>query len=237
MFISLKKVGELHLQAVNQLYAPSLMSSRFYVFQKEMWKNDFNKTLETSLSGTYTLPEFHFSITGQYHLISDLIYFDNKSLPRQSGAFSVFQFMLRKNFHLGVLHLENWAGLQQSTSDILRLPNVYTKHSLYLEGKIFKKVMLTRIGVDARLTGSYDPAGYHPLTGQFFLHDAQTLPFTPLLDAFLSIKVKTFRFFIKIENLLSFPYQQYYYQTADYPLPFGLGNGGLRFGVAWRLVD
>jgi len=237
LFLNLKKIGSLRLEAVNQLYSPSLLPQRFYVTQQEVWKNSFGKTLETSLSGTYSLPQFRFSVGAQSHLLNNIVYFDSLGQPHQSGTFSIFQLTASKDFTLGPLHLDNSAYLQQSTSDVLPLPQFYSKHSLYLEGMIFKKAMLTRIGVDARLIAPYTPPSYNPLTGQFQLQDAQSLPFTPLLDAFLSFKVKTFRFFAKLENLLAYPMQTYYYQTAGHPLPFGYKNGGLRMGISWRLVD
>ncbi len=237
LFLNLKKIGTLQLEAVNQLYSPSLIPQRFYVTQEEIWKNDFGRTLETSLSGTYSLPQFRFSVGAKSHLLNNLIYFDETGKPQQSGTFSILQLTARKDFHFGPLHSENSAYLQQTTSDVLPLPQFYSKHSLYLEGKIFKKVMLTKIGVDARLTSGYTPPSYNPLIGQFQLQSTQTTPFTPLLDAFLSFRVKTFRFFFKVENLLSAPLQTYYYQTADYPMPFGYTNGGMRMGINWRLVD
>jgi hypothetical protein len=237
LFLNLKKIGTLQLEAVNQLYSPSLLPTRFYVSQQEIWKNDFQRTLETSLSGTYAIPAWRFSVTGQYHLVSNMVYFDTAALPRQSSAFSILQWMARKDFHIGPLHSENWVGIQEVTSDVLPLPRFYSKHSFYAEGKIFKKVMLAKLGVDARLCSGYDAPTYHPLVGQFILQNAQTLAFTPLLDAFLSLKVKTLRFFLKIENMLPFLTGDYYYQTAGYPLPYGLGNGGFRMGFVWRLVD
>jgi hypothetical protein len=237
LFVNLKKIGTLQVEAVNQLYSPSLLPQRFFVTQQEVWKNSFGKTLETSVAGTYSLPQFRLSVGGQYHLLNNLVYFDSLGLPRQSGTFSILQLTVQKDFTLGPLHLDNAAFLQQTTSDVLPLPQFYTRHSLYLEGKIFKKVMLTKIGLDARLTAAYRPPGYNPLIGQFHLQREQDLPFTPLLDAFLSFKVKTFRFFFKVENLLAFPLQTYYYQTANYPMPFGYQNGGMRMGINWRLVD
>lgn len=237
LFLNLKKIGTLRLEATNQLYSPSLLPQRLYITQQEIWKNSFGKTLETSLSGTYSLPQFRFSVGAQSHLLNNLVYFDNLGQPHQSGTFSIFQLTASKDFTLGPLHLDNAAYLQQSTSDVLPLPQFYSKHSLFLEGFIFKKAMLTKIGVDARLISAYTPPGYNPLIGQFVVQNEQELGFTPLLDVFLSFKVKTFRFFFKIENLLAYPMQTYYYQTADYPMPFGYVNGGLRFGISWRLVD
>jgi hypothetical protein len=237
LFLNLKKIGALRLEAVNQLYSPSLLPQRFYVTQQEIWKNSFGRTLETSLAGEYSLPQIRLSVGGQYHLLNNLIYFDSLGQPRQSSTFSIVQLTAQKDFIYGPLHLDNAAFLQQTTSDVLPLPQFYTKHSLYLEGKIFKKVMLTRIGVDARLTAPYRAPGYNPLIGQFHLQKEQDLPFTPLLDAFLSFRVKTFRFFFKIENLLTTPLATYFYQTANYPMPFGYQNGGMRMGISWRLVD
>lgn len=237
LFVNLKKIGTLRIEAVNQLYSQSLLPQRFFVTQNEVWKNSFGKTLETSVAGTYSLPQFKLSVGGHYHLLNNYVYFDSLGQPRQSGTFSIVQFTAEKDFKFGPLHLDNAAYLQQTTSDVLPLPQFYTKHSLYLEGKIFKKVMLTKIGVDARLTAAYRVPGYNPLIGQFHLQREQDLPFTPLLDAFLSFKVKTFRFFIKLENLLAEPLQTYYFQTANYPMPFGFQSGGMRMGVSWRLVD
>ncbi len=237
LFLNLKKIGALRVEAVNQLYSPSLLPQRFYVTQHEIWKNSFGRTLETSLAGEYSLPQIRLSVGGQYHLLNNLIYFDSLGMPQQSGTFSIVQLTAQKDFKYGPLHLDNTAFVQQTTSEVLPLPQFYTKHSLYLEGKIFKKVMLTKIGVDARLIAPYRAPGYNPLIGQFHLQDQQDLPFTPLLDAFLSFRVKTFRFFFKIENLLATPLQTYYYQTANHPMPFGYQNGGMRMGISWRLVD
>ena len=238
LFLNFRKIGNLRLEAVNQLSTPSLLHQRFFVSEQQIWKNDFGKTLETSLKGTYTLPAFNLSIAGAYNLVNNLVYFGTDGLARQDGSvISVVQLSVQKDFHTRLVHFENWLGVQQSTSSNLRLPAFYSKHSLYLEGKIFKKAMLTQFGFDARLNTGYSPYNYHPLIGQFFLQNDQEIPFTPLIDVFLNFKVKTFRFFFKLENLLPYVTEQYYFQTASYPMPYGFSSGGLRMGVNWRLVD
>lgn len=238
LFLNLRKIGNLKLEAVNQLSTPSLVHQQFYVSEQLVWDNNFGKTLETTVKATYTLPAFDFSLKGAYHLVNNLIYFDTEGKAQQNdNVVNILQLSLEKDFHAGFFHLENWLGIQQSTSSTLRLPSFYSKHSFYFEGKIFKKVMLTRIGLDARLTTGYTPYGYQPLTGQFFLQNEQDLPLTPLFDAFLSFKVKTFRFFAKVENLLPYLSEAYYYQAASYPLAYTLNSGGLRMGINWRLVD
>jgi len=239
LFLDFKTIGNLRLEFINQLYEPSLLQQRLFISQRQFWKNNFSKTLETSVTGTYSLPSFRFSLTAGYHLLTNFIYFDSQALPRQTGsAINIFQLMVEKNFKLGAWHLNNLVVLQQVTKDaVLRLPQIYSTHSLFLEGRIFKKVMLARMGFDARLTSSYTPDTYQPLTGQFHLQNKQVLPFTPLLDFFMSFKVNRFRFFFKVENILTGITEQYYYQTANSPLAFGFSNGGIRFGISWRFVD
>ena len=238
LFFNLKKIGTLRLEAVNQLSTPSLLPRQFYLSEQQIWQNDFNKTLQTSLKAAYSLPRIEVALKGEYHLVNNLIYFDSEGLAQQDGSvISVLQLSLNKNFKAGPFQLHNWLGLQESTSNNLRLPNFYSRHSLFWEGRIFKKIMLTRVGFDARLFTGFTPYNYQPLTGQFFLQSDQDLPFTPLIDGFINFKVKTFRFFIKVENVLPLLTERYYFQTANYPLPFNFNDGGLRIGINWRLVD
>ncbi len=238
LFLDFKKVGNLKAELVNQLYTPSLIQHRLFISQKAFWENDFDKTLETSLAGTYELPAFRFSATLRNQLITNFIYYDTLATPKQHGtAINILQVMLRKDFKLGPFAFNNLFVFQNVSQNVLRLPSYFSKHSLYFEGRVFKKVLETRIGFDLRLSNAYKADAYNPLIGQFHLQDEQDIPFAPLLDAFINFRVNTFRFFVKVENLLTPIRNQYYYQTARQALPFSWSNGGLRFGLSWRLVD
>lgn len=238
-FFDFKKIGNLRIDAVNQLYESTFTQHRFYNTEREAWNNDFDKTLETNLIGTYTLPNFDLKISGGYHLLTNYIYFDTLSRPQQTNEIiNVFQLGFEKNFTVGPLHLDNQLVYQKATSTRLRMPELYLKNSLYVEGRIFKKTMLTRVGVDVRTWTAYRPYTYQPLTGQFHLQDDNRTDFTPLLDAFFIFKLTRFRFFFKVENILSGFQKTYYSQTEGYLLPFGFSqNGGMRLGVSWRFVD
>lgn len=239
LFFDLKGVGKLQVEAVNQLYEPTFTQHRFYNTEREAWKNDFDKTLETSITGTYNLPKFQLAINGGYHLLTNYVYFDTLSAPQQTNELiNVFQLGFEKNFTFGPVHLDNQLVYQKTTSDLIRIPELYFKNSFYLEGRVFKKAMLARIGADLRMWTAYRPYTYQPLTGQFHLQDNNNTGFTPLLDAFFIFKLTRFRFFFKVENILSSFQETYYSQTSDYLLPFGFNrNGGMRLGISWRFVD
>ncbi len=243
LFLDLRSLGSLRLKAMNQLYSPNLLQEQFVVTSKELWQNDFNKTLETNLSATYSLEKLNFSVTGSYHLINNYIYFDTLGIARQTGTpLSILQLVIQKDFTVGNFHLDNVLGIQEITEDVLLLPNIFTKHSLYYGGKWFK-VLNVRVGADIRLLTTYNASYYNPLTGQFQLsrqfsptiRDRSQVDFYPAADAFLSMQVTRFRAFVKWENLyrLIQPEKELFYHVAYYPQ----WTGGLRIGLKWRFVN
>lgn len=238
-FFDLKKLGQLKLSGVNQLNRPELLQQRFYISSRNAWTNDFKPTLETNLSATYALPKWGFQASGNYHLLNNFIYFDTLATAQQTGApLSIFQLILQQNFRLGNFHLDNVIVLQQTTNDALNLPNLFSKHSLYYDGKWFKRKLQIKMGVDVRMNNSYFANTYNPLVGQFILQNKQKINFFPAVDASASIKVQQFRFFVKAENLTRFfadlvgtiQADEQYYQAALYPMQ----NTRFRLGLGWK---
>lgn len=233
--LDLKKLGALRLEAINQLYKPNLIQTSFITSQIQLWdNNNFDRTLETNLKATYALPKLGFEATGAYHLINNFIYFDSTGFARQTSTpISILQFIVKQNFKFGPMHLDNVFTAQTASEDVIRLPSIYSKHSLYYSDKWFK-VLLVRFGVDLRFNTSYFSDYYNPLTGQFQLQDTQETEFYPSLDAYFSMRVNKFRAFFKWENFSSiWITDRLFYQTAFY----GHQNGSLRLGIKWRFID
>ena len=234
LLLDFRKLGRLEINATSQLFSPTLIQERLSISQRDVWQNDFRKTLETSLSGTYSIPQFKFSVTGTYNLINNYIYFDTLGVATQtSTAINVLQLIVKKNFKVGSFHLDNVVAFQTISEDFVRLPDLYTKHSLYYIGKWFK-VLNVRLGADLRYNNAYNAYFYNPLTGQFQLQDEFKVDAFPAIDAFFSMRVTRFRAFVKWENLVNtFQPEELYYQLAYHPH----WQGGLRFGIKWRFVN
>lgn len=235
LFFDLNKLGQLQLSAVNQLYKPNLLQQRFYISKRLGWQNDFNRTVETSLTATYAYPKIKFKATGQYHLLNNFIYYDTLATPQQfGGAMSVLQLTLSQDVSVGRFHLDNVVTFQTTTDNVLRLPSFYSKHSLYYNGRWFKRALNIRLGIDARINNTYFANTYNPLVGQFHLQNENEINIYPSLDAVASIKVKRFRFFFKWENFTRWgkPLNEKYYQVARYPVL----DRSIRLGLAWRFT-
>lgn len=234
--IGLGKAGEFRASLLSQRYPPSMLLRRLYVSKRLFWKNDFVKPVETSLSATYALPLIGLEVTGKTHLVNNYLYFNQQGIATQTTSpLQVAQLLIQENLRFKGLHFDNTIALQRANrDDVLRLPSWFSKNSLYYSGTIIKKRMRINIGADFRVNGEFMPDGYQPVTAQFYLQDSLSAKPFPWIDVFVTLKVKTFRFFFRYENLGTFwDAQSVFYQTARHPQPFG----AIRLGVGWRFMD
>lgn len=235
LFFDVGAVGQLTLTANNQLYEPNLIQQRFIVSQRPIWNNDFKKTLETNITATYSLPSWNLEISGRYHLLNNYIYFDSLAMPRQTGVpISIAQLIFKNKLSLGRIHFDNVVALQNSSESFIRMPDIFSKHSLYLDSKWFG-VLNVQLGFDLRMNSTYQGYYYHPLTGQFILRDDPEVEFYPSVDGFIGMRVTKFRAFFKWANITSFLLEdRLFYLNTLYPFQTG---AGFRFGIKWRFSD
>jgi Putative porin len=227
--------ANLEANLLTQRRAVPLVFQHYFVAQKEIWKNDFNKPLETKLSAALTIPKADIKIAGSYFLLANYLYFNDLYKPIQSNALiNIVQFDITKPLRFRNFHLDSRVALQITPEQTaLRLPRIYSAHSLYFEGNAFKKAAFVRIGVDGRFNSAFTSEGYNAAIGNFFLQNKVQIPATFSADVFASMKVQRFRLFVKVENVTSILYKQYYYLTARYPQL----ETYIRFGIDCRLFD
>ena len=80
---------------------------------------------------------------------------------------------------------------------------------------------------------AYSANAFFPLLSKFYVQNDREVDFYPALDAQLSFKVSTFRFFIKMENITALISEEVFFQV-----PFYLQKENvIRFGVGWQLYD
>ncbi len=93
--------------------------------------------------------------------------------------------------------------------------------------------MLARFGVDLRYNSNFIANAWQPLTGQFYIQNEQNMHYTPVLDVFLSFKVKTLRVFAKANYINEGLGKKNYYTALGYP------DRGRTFagGLIWRFFE
>ena len=232
--LDLGKAGKLELKALNQLYAPDLMTQVYRINGDDVWRNRFGKTLEARVEGAYTLPVVKIRAGLAYTLLTNYVYFNDRGRPVQAdGVNSLLQLTAERDFRFGQWNLTNRLLLQEVDQDVFRLPRLYGEHSFYLSSKWFK-VLNVNLGVDVRYASGFRPYYYNPIVQQFHLQDRQATGFQYQIDPFFSMRVTRFRFFVKYINAnTQWQADELFYLTADHPNP----DAAVRWGVSWRLLD
>ena len=230
--VDLGKIGQIKGKFVNQLAAPTLMQQKMYITNKQAWQNNFSKSLVTTMGGVLEVGKTGFAVEGNYHLLNNYVYYDTIGRPQQENApISILQLSATLNWHLGIFHNDNQVVFQQiEGSDAIRLPKIMSNHSVYVEGRLFKKVLTTRVGFDFRFQSEFKADYYHPLVGQFIQQNRAAIPVAISMDFFFAAKVKTFRFFAKFDGFQSYFMTQRYFQTYLYPNY----DQVFRTGIDWR---
>ncbi|MEM9837141.1 MAG: putative porin [Bacteroidota bacterium] len=231
--INLKKAGKLEVSFLNQLYTPSILQQQFWLTGRQIYQNDFAKTIENRIEGAITLPVVDIRLGAAYNLLTNYIYYDTEGLPQQTSTIqNILQLTAERDLTFGPIHLDNRLLLQSANQDFIRLPSLVGEHSLYYDGRWFK-VLNVNLGFDFRYFNGFRPYYFNPIHQQFQLQDEDSNDFYLEADAFFSMRVTSFRFFIKYIQLNQIWNDQLLNLTADYPYP----DSATRIGISWRLVN
>lgn len=231
--LDLQRFGKLELNFLSQLATPTLIQQAYDLTTQSIYRNNFNKTLETRLEGALTFPVVGIRAGLAYNLLTDYIYADTLGYPQQrSGVVNLIQLTAERNFKFGAFNLHNRLLFQTTDADEIRLPSLIGEHSIFYGGKWFK-VLNVQLGIDLRYFDSFKPYYYNPVVQQFQLQERQTTDFFLQADAFFSMRVTRFRFFFKFEQLNKLWNDQFLYLLAEQPYP----DQASRIGIRWRLVN
>jgi hypothetical protein len=222
----------------SMLYSPSLLEQK-YVSNHFLWKNNFTNVFLNEIKAEAFFKNNFLTIKPffNYQVIGNFIYFDKKALPQQTS--DIIQ-MTRLGGNLS-LKLGKWKTIQEVNyfenlgSNIFRAPQISYWGRIYCEDCLYKSKIQSQFGWEAHYKTDYLANAYMPVTKTFFLQDARLVQGFWLLEAFGSVKIKTFRIFGKFSNLLNFDRNAgiSYETTPNYPgMPFTF-----TFGISWMFFD
>ena len=199
------------------------------------WNNDFEKI--EALKGLFSIdfPNIETKLSVEYSIIGNYIYFDTTAIAKQeSNQSNVLKIKLEKNITFKALHIDNQIYYQNTfNSDIIRLPEFYSKNSIYLEGYMFKKALYAQFGIDMLYFSSYYGSSFSPATGQFYLQNKMLLGDYPYFDVFFNAKLDRARIFLKAGHVNGGFMGDNYFVAPNYPIPFL----ALKFGINWQFFN
>jgi len=235
-----KKIGYLQLGFQNVNKTPA------FIYQPEtnfpvLPHSSFNKENIVKLFAAYDNPRQSFRLSGEYFLVNNYTYFDSFFRAKQATSlFNVLHVSAEKKFRLAK-HI-NWyteIHLQQTTGDApLHVPFLLTRNRLAFEGNFYTNLFMST-GIEARYYSNYKADNYSPFTGQFFYQSEYTTANRPDVNLFFNFRIKSFKAFIRLENInalssvQSFSFTHYNYALQQYPMQ----GMWFRLGIWWNFVN
>ena len=239
-------VGRIVLGAYTQNKSPEELFRRAnYTYHQ--WNHDFEKTKTTNFSFTYENARLGFSGKAEYFLIDNYLYYreidnpgNNPRLfrtiePAQLGnSINLLKISVGQDFKLGRFHFDNYAVYQKSDdNEVLAIPELYTWHSLYYNGLLYKIVDFN-LGFDVRFNTPFRTPSYAINIGQFY-NDNAAIEFStyPIVDVWATATIKRVNLFLSYNFVNQLLWPSGYYTVRRYPM----NNANLRIGVSWKFYD
>jgi hypothetical protein len=163
--------------------------------------------------------------------------FENANIKPLQESESVTHLKIKyaKEFRLGKFALNNTVMYQSIAQDqnVLNVPQLVTRNTLYFSSDVFKKAMYLQTGVTLKYFTSYNMDAYNPVLGEFFVQNREELGGFPLLDFFINAKVKQTRIYLKAEHFNSSFTGYNFYSAPNYPYR----DFVVRFGLVWNFFS
>ncbi len=116
---------------------------------------------------------------------------------------------------------------------VINVPQLVTRNTLYFSKDIFKKAMFLQTGITFKYFTSYNMNAYNPLLGEFYIQNREEFGGYPLLDFFINAKVRQTRIYLKAEHFNSSFSEPNFYSAPNYPYR----DFVIRFGLVWNFFS
>lgn len=202
---------------------------------------DFKKQNNTRIFANLHFNKLQLDLKGEYFILGNYIYFNQFFEAQQTATLlNVLHVSAAKKFQLA--RHWNWYAewhLQQTTADApLHIPLVFTRNRLAFEGNFFKNLFLST-GVEVIYNSPYKADTYSPLNGHFVLQDSSTISNRPAINLYLGMRIKSFKGFIRLENLNAVDFNNNFsFTKVNFSAPHYAQRGlWLRIGIWWNFVN
>jgi hypothetical protein len=154
---------------------------------------------------------------------------------QENNGISYLKVKYEKEFKVGMFALNNTVMYQNVTQDdqVMNLPQIVTRNTLYFSSDVFKKAMYLQTGVTFKYFTSYNMNAYNPILGEFYIQNKEEFGGYPLLDFFINARIKQTRIYLKAEHFNSAFSGYNYYAAPGYPYR----DFVIRFGLVWNFFS
>lgn len=235
-----QRLGTLQVGFENINRSPYFIYDQRSSFYLDVPKS-FGKENTTHFFASYFIPKLGLQLKGDYYFVTNYLYLDGyRSLQQEKAVFNLLRVSGAKTFHLARswnIHSEVYVQ-QKAGGAAVNVPVFFTRNRFAYEGRLFKNLNLST-GIEMRYNTPYQADNFSPVLGQFFYQDTATISNRPELHAFANFRIRTFKAFVRIENLNTastaggFRFNKNNFAAPGYPTPGMV----FRVGIFWTFIN
>ena len=201
------------------------------------WQNNFTN-IETQRLAFNVKYKKLANLTLDYSTINDYVYFKEDETTNQvkpfqnNNSITYLRVKFENEIKVGKFALNNTILYQnvQDNNNVLNVPEITTRNTLYFSSHLFKKAMYLQTGVTLNYFTKYYMNDYSPLLAEFYVQNERELGDFPRLDFFINAKIRQTRIYLKAEHFNSAITGYNYYSAPNYPYRDFI----VRFGLVWN---
>lgn len=200
------------------------------------WQNDYSNTNTYQLFG-HLISKKWFNIDFDYTTVNNFTYFLNDengiTKPAQyDQAINYFRLKAMTEIPFGKF-VANASVRYQNVldgEDVLRVPDLNIRGTVYYANQFFKKALYLQTGVTCSYFTEYFMNGYDPVLAEFYIQNERKFGGFPRLDFFVNVKIRQTRIYLIAEHFNSSFTGYDYYSAPNYPYR----DFNVRFGLVWN---
>lgn len=194
------------------------------------------------LFSSYENPQKQFKLSAEYFAVNNFMYFDSFYTAKQeTSLFNVLHISGEKK--IKIAKHWNWyteIHIQQTTGNPpVNIPFFFTRNRVAFEGNFYTNLFIST-GVELRYNSAYKADNYSPQIGQYFYQIGNTINNRPDINAFLHFRIKSFKGFLRAENLNTFTLSDGNFGFTKRNLvanDYAAQTLVMRFGVWWNFIN
>ncbi len=199
-------------------------------FNNFSWGNQFVEEghLRLTLGGEWK--PSHTRLNVRFDQYENLIYFDTSWTPQQEGQYvQMVSGTIRQGWKGKSIfgHVE-LTGQYTGDETVVPVPGFIGKFRLGWKVNLFKKNLMTLMGIEGFYVSAWNAPGYIPAIDQFYVQPEQVGGF-PYLTAFINARITEVEVFLKVSNFNAGLLGNNYYAAYLYPMNDLSVVGGIRW--------
>ena len=239
--INTKNELQFQYQMLNKIpdHLYNLHQSSFIGFN---WFNDFKNEKINNLEVNAKTQWFTAAL--QISSLNDYLFFSNDATNPQQQIITPKQYdktinylsvKVSREFKWWKLALDNTVLYQQvdQEDEVLNVPQIVTRNSLYFTDYFFKKALYLQTGFTFNYFTKYYANDYNPVLAEAFVQNTREIGEFPMVDFFVNARIRQTRIFLKVEHLNSRMTGNTFYTAPNYPYRDFM----IRFGLVWNFFQ